>query len=428
MSGKDLLPMSSTQAPDAFYTRPNFDSPADSPFVYLGWQTKTNFAMRRRQLDTFGSPAAYGQTAIFRIDKSAFKRGPIQLRVTRSALTVQGGGTAAATSFVDQEAAASVALVEFYYGQNRIQQFTGEQLYHKAIMNLRQEQLDAFNALGFGGLSQVSRNAATGLASSSQTWTIDLSSMLYFCEKPSKYLIGTGVSQEPEIRITFSTLGQVTQTDGTSTPLGSITRAWLVPLDIFVEDDEKRYQHAQLESADGIFYKIMDTEYQLNNLLAAGSTSYQIQLNNFKGACVFLAATLRNDGALTVGGVPQGFRQPVAPNTINAMFNYQPFQTWQGQAADVIFLDQTDDIFARYYLFPLLFPGVPGQYLYIHSFSLNPLNTDIDMGHKTWAAFTNPILQITFATALSVNFRCDLWSYNDNNVQHQRNEIYKTFQ
>ncbi len=80
MSGKDLLPFSSTQAPDAYYTKPRFRRPSDSMFTYFGWVTKCNFALRRRQMDPYGVTPTYGNTAIFRFDRSAFKRGPVQLR------------------------------------------------------------------------------------------------------------------------------------------------------------------------------------------------------------------------------------------------------------------------------------------------------------------------------------------------------------
>jgi hypothetical protein len=401
MSGKDLLPFSSTQAPDAYYTKPRFTRPSDSLFTYMGWVTKCNYAHRRRQMAQFGVLPSYGTTAVFRFDRSAFKRGPVQLRWTRSALTGAGGATF--QRYVDFEGYATILDIEVVYGQNRLFYMTGEQLYLKHRMLKDQRESDAANLLVFGDQSVADR---TTLAASAQTLTVDLP--LYWTLDPSLYFIGTGTSHELEVRIRLRDLGSITNTDGTATPTGGITAMWLQPLDIYVEDDEKRWHHAQLESADGIHYLIEDTELQLNNLITAGQTSYQIQLSNFKGACKELIVVVR----------PDADRSATAPNPNNALFNYTQIGSMGVIASDVVVMDTLDDAYLRFYIWPLYHRGVPGDFIYVHPFAMAPENYKHGTGHKTWSAMTNPILTINFNSALAANQRVDLYSVIYNNIQH----------
>jgi hypothetical protein len=400
MSGKDLLPFSSTQAPDAYYTKPRFTRPSDSLFTYMGWVTKCNYAHRRRQMSQFGVLPSYGTTAVFRFDRSAFKRGPVQLRWTRSALTGQGGATF--QRFVDFEGYATILDIEVVYGQNRLFYMTGDQLYIKHRLLKDQRESDAANMLVFGDQSIADRNT---LAASSQTLTVDLP--LWWTLDPSLYFIGTGTSHELEVRIRLRPLTDITQTDGTTAPTGSITQMWMQPLDIYVEDDEKRWHHAQLESADGIHYLIEDTELQLNNLLTAGQTSYQIQLSNFKGACKELIVVVR----------PDADRDTSAPNQTNQLFGYTQILSMGVVASDVTVMDTLDDAYLRFYTWPLYHRGVPGDFIYTHAFAMAPENYKHGTGHKTWSAMTNPILTINFSGALGANQRVDIYSVIYNNIQ-----------
>jgi hypothetical protein len=415
MSGKDQLPFSSSQPQDAYYTKPRFTKPTDSSFAYLGWMTKCNFAARRRVIPPYGAAATYGQQVIFRIDKSAFKRGPIQAVWTRSAITGNGGATIARA--VDYEGYASIALVEVYYGQNKLFQLTGDQLWlrHKMNYNLLEDQ--AANQLVFGKQSAADR---TTLAGQIQTLTVDLP--LYWTVDPSMYFISTGTSHELEIRITLQPVGYWTQTDGSATPTVTISSFNLTSFDVYVEDDEKMWHQMELESKEGINYMIRDSELQLNNVLASGSTQYVVPLSNFKGPCYEMIAIFRLASD----------RSSTAPNLANNVFNPQsinnganplngngPTQqgTYQLQASDVILWDTMNDNYARWYIFPFYHRGIPGENIYLVVFSLTPDDAKVDRGHKTWSAMTNPQFTVTFPSALGANWALDLYSRIYNNIQ-----------
>jgi hypothetical protein len=410
MSGKDQLQFSTSQPQDAYYTKPEFASPSDSLFYYMGWVTKTNFAQRRRQLTAYGTQAAYGSTVTFRFDKSAFKRGPVQLRWTRSALTGTGGATF--QRFVDFEGYASIANIDVYHGQNRLFTITGDlmQILHRLMKDQRQS--DAANMLVFGDQSVADRNT---LAAASATLTVDLP--LWWTYDPTLYFISTGTAHELEIRVTMRPLAEITQTDGTSAPTGSITNMYLLPLDVHVEDDEKGVHHAAIESKTGIHYMIQDYEYHTNIQLASGNTQYQIQLTNFKGAAKALIMVIR----------PEADRDITAPNATNEYYNYTQIDTWQWTAADVTIFDLLDDRYCRFYINEKYFPGVPGDFIYVAPLGAAPANYKHGTGHKTVTGMTNPLLTINFASALAVNQRVDLYLLVNNNIQHHKSELYKTF-
>jgi hypothetical protein len=470
MSSKDLLPFSSTQVADAYYTAGDFD-PRHSMFLYDGWTTTNNFAFRRRRLDPIGQPLQYGATAIFRLDRSAFLRGPMQLIYRRTGLTQPVGTVSDAlyNCFVDFEGFASVAQVEVWHGQNKIQTVTGEDLYQDYVKNKdREEQIATavlvHGNLPLGPLTNAGENRIDK-AQSTQELVIDLRK-LWFTASPRKYLLCTATSNEVEIRVTMRNLSEITQSTTTAYPTGSsIVFGQLQSLDVSVEPAEMNYLLAQVEQPTGINYKFNDVENQLNIPIQAGVLDHTIQLTSLRGACLSLEFTLRTNprgnittlnttqSNLDLDGMPiRGKVAGTGTHLRNAAWFGHTDTAWNALAAinkpeyvgldvyrtvdfhsittsDLVLWDRTSDKISRYYIFPLYFRGTVGNSpIYCCPFAMVPGDSANCSGHKTWNGMTNPILRLEFASAPAYDLLVDVRSHIYQNVQHVRNEIFKTFQ
>lgn len=464
MSSKELLPFSSSQVADAYYTAGEFD-PAHSMFIYDGWTTTNNFAFRRRRLDPVGGALAYGATATYRLDRSAFMRGPMQLIYRRSALTQPGGTVSDANynCFVDFEGFASLQHVEVWHAQNKLFTLTGEDLYQDYLKNKDLEEQKATDVLVHGNLplgpSTNGGQNRIDKASATQELIVDLR-RIWFTANPRKYLLCTASSNEVEIRVTMRNLSEITQSTGNAYPSGAtIQLGQLCTFDVSCEPAEQRYLLAQTEQEGGINYKFNDYELQPNIPIPNGQAEYVIQLVNFKGPCYCFDFTLRYNprgNILTSGADLDGMpiRNKVAGGTHlrnNAWFGHQD-TAWNALAAvnkpqyvgldvyrtvdfhsitssDVVVWDETSDKYSRYYIFPLYFKGTVGNSpLYSCPFAMVPGDSSNCTGHKTWAAMTNPVLRLRFLTPPTYDLLLDARSHVYQNIQHARNELFRTFQ
>lgn len=474
MSAKDLLQFSSTAVQDAFYTQTSF-SVAHSMFVYDGWTTTDNFASRRRRLDAIGAPLNYGSTATFRLDRSAFMRGPLQLNIRRTGLTQPG--TVSATSyncFVDFEGFAMIRDIEVWHGQNLVQRVTGDMLYHDYLKNMDEQEQLAVQQLVHGkmplgpyGGTPVS-GAFTRIDAARETRELFINlRKIWFTANPRKYLLCTATATEVEIRVTLRNLSEITQSTNTAYPTGAnVVLAQLVSFDVAVEQDEMSYLLAQTETATGLNYKFNDVEVQLDVPLRAGQPTYIIPLTNLKGACADLDFAIRYD--------PRGNLQSLTTTDAQKDKDYLPIRgkvagtgthlknnAWYGSSncnwidassdatllpyvgrdvyqvvdyhswtqADVVVWDRTPDRYSRFYIFPTYYKGTVGNSpLYCMPLAMIPSDGTNCSGHKTISAMINPVLKLEWLTPIPYDMLVSIYNNVYNNVQHHRNELFKTFQ
>lgn len=448
MSTKDQLPFSSTQVPDAFYGHQGFD-PAHSLFHYNGWGTTTNFAFRRRPLDTIGSALKYGHSATFRFDRSAFMRGPAQLYIKRSALS-QPEDEDEYNCFVDFEGFAMLDRVEVWHGQNLIQRVPGEVLYLDYLKHKNLEQQRATDRLVNGNKSIAERRAlATGTA---ELW-IDLR-RLWFTGNPKQYFICSATASELEVRVFLNPLASIVQKSASANavPEATILTGQLYTLDVHVEDDEKDYLLSRTVDPKGLNYKFIDYEVQLNQGIPHGQSQYSIQLQNLKGACTVLDMVLTiNPNGNILGNGTQLDRVPLRGKTggthtrNNAWYGgadadydtvadgvypdvYQTAKKWDIKSADVTVWEGISDDYQRFYIWPLHFVGpVDNSPVYTAVFGFLPGDHGNCSGHKTWSAMTNPTVTLYWDTPPPFDLLASFYSNNHNNVQHHKNEVFKTF-
>jgi len=475
MSAKELLPYSSTQVQDAYYTAGSFD-PTHSMFAYDGWTTCSNFAFRRRRLDPIGQQLTYGATSVFRLDRSAFLRGPMQLAITRSALA-QPSGTVSNTNyncFVDFEGFAMLEQVEVWDGQTKLQTVTGDDLYNDYLKNKDNQEQIATEYLVNGNLP-LNMGAPGGrdridMALAPADLFIDLR-RLWFTVTPKKYLICTATSNEVEVRVTIRQLNSIVQSTTNQYPTGamgtaaaSITSGQLITFDVAVEPPEMNFLIDQTQTDTGVNYKFNDIEYQNDILVPAGQTAYIISLLNLKGACYSFEFYLRinpngNISTLNTAQSIQDFnnmpirRKP--PGGVNLRNNawyghmdtsyaanpdvnlpqyvgedvYRTVDVHAITTSDIIVWDWTADAYSRYYIFPLYHRGTVGNSpLYVCPLGLVPGDSSNCSGHKTFSAMINPVLKLNWNTAPVYDQLLNITANVYNNIQYHKNEIFKTFQ
>lgn len=473
MSAKDLLPFSSTQVQDAFYTTPNF-APAHSMFVYDGWTTVDNFAFRRRRLDPIGAPVQYGSQATFRLDRSAFLRGPMQLVLRRTGLT-QPTGTISNTNyncFVDYEGFAMINTIEIWHGQNKVQTVTGEQLYIDYIKNMDQWEQMAAEQLIYGRMplgplngGPFTSGAFTRVDAAQETRELYINlRKIWFTANPRKYLLCTATATEVEVRVTLRNLSEITQSTGPTYPSGAqVVLGQLVTFDVAVEPEEMQYLLGQTETPTGLNYKFNDVEVQLDIPITHGQPSYIVQLTNLKGACFDLDFAIRydprgnmytNTDSTSVsayayspirGKVPNGtnLRNNSYFGSTDSLWNsttggnaafvgmdvYNVVDYHSVTTADIIVWDRCADRYSRFYIFPTYFKGLPGgSPVYCMPLSMIPSDGTNCSGHKTVSAMINPVLKLEYVVPPVYDQLLNIYSNVYNNVQHHRNELFKTFQ
>jgi hypothetical protein len=460
MSAKDLLPFSATQVQDAFYTQPQF-SPSHSMFVYDGWTTMTNMAFRRRRLDAIGAPLNYGSTATYRLDRSAFMRGPLQLNIRRTGLT-QPAGTVNNTNyscFVDFEGFAMLQSIEVWHGQNLVQRVTGEMLYHDFLKNMDEQEQNAVCELVHGQMplgpttaGAITDGARTRIDAAQQTRELFINlRKLWFTANPRKYLLCTATATEVEIRITLRNLSEITQSTGVAYPTGaSVALAQLISFDVAVEQDEMAYLLSQTETDTGLNYKFNDVEVQLDVPLQAGQTSYIVPLTNLKGACFDLDFALRYNPRGSIASAADAVRDhmPLRGKVAgagthlrnNAWFGstdsywnttvggdaayngrdvYKVVDYHSFTTADIIVWDRCPDRYSRFYIFPTYYKGVVGNSpLYCLPLSMIPSDGTNCSGHKTISAMINPVLKLEWQNPVDYDLLLNVYSNVYNNVQH----------
>lgn len=453
MSAKDLLPFSATQVQDAFYTQPQF-SASHSMFVYDGWTTTTNMAFRRRRLDAIGAPLNYGSTATYRLDRSAFMRGPLQLNIRRTGLT-QPAGTVNNTNyrcFVDFEGFAMIHSIEVWHGQNMVQRVTGEMLYHDFIKNMDDQEQSAVAEL-VHGLMPLGPTTAGAVTAGART-RVDAAQeprelfinlrKLWFTANPRKYLLCTATATEVEIRITLRNLNEITQsTDATYATGASVALAQLISFDVAVEQDEMAYLLSQTETDTGLNYKFNDVEVQLDVPLQAGQTSYIVPLTNLKGACFDLDFALRYNprgnilsnatyrdhapirGKVAGGGGSTHLRNNAWFGSTDSYWNtttggdasfngrdvYQVVDYHSFTTADIVVWDRCPDRYSRFYIFPTYYKGVVGNSpLYCLPLSMIPSDGTNCSGHKTISAMINPVLKLEWQAPVDYDLLLNIYS------------------
>lgn len=415
MSGTELLNFSNANAIDPFFRKAQFEFDAvtqkpNTPFYYSTWATITNWAQRIRPIDPYNTLQGYGSGEnIFKIDSSAWLRGPLQLKVVRSALSGQGGATFA--RFVDWEGYAMIEYVELRYGPNHCYRIEGDELLIRTRLMTPWSRLESIKELVFGDKTPTERDT---LAASTQTLYVDIP--FPYCLSPKMWLPAATTSHPLEVRLKFRPLSAITQTDGTSHPTGSVISAQLISLDIYLTTLERRFGEARVKSAKGILYRILDFEHQ-QDIIQSGSTSYVIPLTHLRGAAVEIIVVIRQRSLVEAS----------LPTTNQSRTTYTQIAQMEIKSGSNQVMDLLDDRYIRFVLNNRYHSGLAGDFIYAYSFSLEPENLFVALGHKTLASMTTPQLYIYFSSALAAESIVDTYIIRNNLWSLAGGELKKVF-
>jgi hypothetical protein len=412
-TGQEHLNFAAANVVDPWLKKAAVRKENDSIYLYNGWATTTNWSERRISESPINSGVDYGGEAIFRIDKSKFQLGPVQLHTTVSALTA-GAGTTLHNRFVPFAAYAAIDYVKVLYSVNELERWTGRQLqlYHRMFKGIRDN--DSMNELVAGDKSPTERDV---LAASAQTWIVDLP--LGFTVDPRRYLIVAGLASQIEIRVKYKALANIVQTDNsTNLPTGSITTITLTTTNVHVQKNEKAVQQARLQREKrGVVYLVDQWEEQLNNTVSSGATSATVQLNTFKGGAteiMFVVRAATSDDA-------------TAANLGNDPFDYVKITSWELKTGQITLVDLVTDAEQKHVLNRKMHSGVPGDHIYGASWSAHPEDPMNAWGHITFAGMATPTLTVNFTAALSGTHYIDVYLRTKNVWHHHGGEIRALF-
>lgn len=417
MSGPELLNLSDSNPQDVFFRQPSFKMAGgrpNTPFHYDTWSSITNFAHRIRPIRPYNSLQApgYGTSElIFRIDASAWLRGPMQLHVTRSALSFGAGATFA--RFVDWEGYAMIEYVKLIYGPNLCYEINGDELHIRTKLQTPFSRKEAVKELVHGDKTDVQRDA---LAATAQDLFIDLP--LPFTVSPKTFFMGAATSHPLELHVKFRPLADITQTDGTGYPTGSITSVTIKSFDVFVNSDERQYGEMVAKSGRGITYRIMEMEHQ-QNLVDAGSANYVVALTALRGSASETILTVRNQADVI---------STSTPTATKSRTNYLEVANWEIRTGNSQLVDSLPGKYLRFHINNMFHSGIAGEHIYTAPHSLEPEHHFVSLGHKTYANMTTPDSFITLPAPAGEGLIIDHWLWRNNLWTFAGGELKRIFQ
>lgn len=349
----------------------------------------------------------------FQVPKRMTLLGQVQIVNTYSAITPVGGGTA---RFVDYAGFRQFASILNRYGSNQIQTLDWIILHllHKLYKTTTKQ--DAENVLVGGNLSVIERETAGAAA---QTFITDLP--FWWTHHPSLFVNADALSHQLEIIATMCTAAELTQATSGSTPTVTLTASNLKCRMIHVEDEERDELVEKTLMGAGVVMAVRDFASQLDNVLASGSTAYNIKLTNLKDPIVELMFVVRD------------YTSKTTPSTItNLPYNFNRLGTngsgsWELKAAGLQVIDLITDLENLYYFNPRDHSGDAGIAIYGHRSALDVEDWMNSTGHDNMGGLTQPTLYLNFQTAPASQQIVDVYCVTLNTTQASKGDLMKNF-
>ena len=367
------------------------------------------FVEEYRLIDNFGAtPSGFGTKYSFLIYDNGDMVGDVYLKLVIPAL----GGGATNARIVDY-VTNCIQYVEIYIGGIQVTSITPEELILYYLRYKTPEQIKAYQNLVAGNLTETQRIA---LAQAPQTFYIDILPFWSRSENPSHFLPIRYIAGKNDVRIdiTFKDQNQFLNADS-GTPTASITSLQLLA-QYYSLTDPQRVAIRNL-CIKGYDLKMVDTNQKvLSQILLAGSSSYQIKLNNFRSPISDFYFIIRQTSDVTT-------------NYGNHPMNYQTLSSWSMDAAGTTIIKQNviDNLVNLYIINAQRFPGYQGVLWFGYTWDFDPQNPDSFMGNLDFTNLVNPVLTLNFSSNLSVNYNVDIYSEVPNHVFISTDKVYKLF-
>lgn len=374
----------------------------DSPFVYRGYRTATNYGWSLIEVDPTQQGGFGGKTVY---DLSL--EGDFIGKVVRE-IKVSPGDATNDTYFryVDFLGHAITEKYVWKYGTNNLPEYTDLMLheyYYGKVMS-REEQETADDRLA-GNKSPAERDA---LAQSEQVLEVEVPA--HWSRDPTMYVHQHSLAQELRLTCTNRALKHLLDHDGVAGSEGAqITSEKLKVFYYSVNNKETNAVTSMHQIEDGLTYAVTTHQEIPQTRIASGNTTAQISLRNFTfpQAGLFVSVRKASDVDGTAG----------AGNTPSDYYNLQAIQKADCCASAGVFVEEQTDQFNRRYLQPMLFHSRPGSNIFYINFSFDPTEPVDSLGHLSIGNFTNPVLNITFNTALDEDHLVDVFGLSKEVVQ-----------
>jgi hypothetical protein len=315
MGDKEALSFRSRSAIDHFLQTDSFD-PDASPFYYTGWR-KINPHIRVERDTPIKNPA-YGQQFDVEFTKDKTKVGQMWIKVTRTALTGQGGATFA--RFQDFEGLAMFERVEILHGEHKVNESNDMHMFLEFNSMEEEDQQAYATHMVFGDLPSATRNT---LGSSPQTLFVKLFNPLD--QDPRLFMGLQALGEKLLVRLKLRPLNEITETDGNATPTCSITDMRLRTDNYHFADDEKD-AHNLRTKGEGLRYRVQEYSPAKRVAVATGveNTEVQYHLQGLTGAASELVFFLYDTAN----------RDYVAPNPVNERYTFEDWDEFRGEMAN----------------------------------------------------------------------------------------------
>lgn len=382
-----------------------------SPFLYHGYDTTKNFYVVRKDITPANPVADYaGSITEFRVDATHDKTGPIQLFFTLPAFALPGGSVFA--RYVDFIGFAAWEKIELNYSGQNVYTIYPEDLFEKHRRLPGVEARDAINELIAGDKSAAERDA---LARAGQTIIVDLN--FPFTRGTSRFLEIQQLAQYITIKVFWKNMREIIQHDVLALPAGaSITDVKLRITNIHVEKDERDHHTASTQLEHGLIKLYEDFQSQIERIPAATTGQYELNLRNFDTLVKRFGFILRLYSDLQTDWTNQPFE------------NLQPIVRWKLVDASGDITEWIEDRYNRFYLHRIYHDAPAGEYIYAHSFVLDPDDLLNCTGGFGIGNSTNPKLVLDFGGVVTAgDIQCYMFA-NEYNLTHQvRGDLQPAF-
>jgi len=379
----------------------------DSYFWYHGYKTIKNFFLVRKDVTPNESAPALGGISNFKIPIIADKWGTVQLMFKLGALGVTGGTYA---RFVDFVGYCAWEYIELDFSTNEVYTIYPEDLFLK-YRHLCIEHREAEAEIIVGDKSDAERDLA---ATAEQQLIVDLS--FPHTRATSHWMEIMQLAQEPKIIIKWKTLAQIVNTDGTS-PVATLSDVKLRCTYVHFDNDERDNNTERVEQEDGVIRLFDDFKMEISDDIPIGTTGERrFKINNFRTSTkTFTFLVIVKEDRTT-------------PLDNNYFGNLQPISKFYLESADGKIIEPIEDLYSRFYLWPLHHEAPAGDFIYEINFGLEPDNLIDATGSYNFGNATNITLVVDFGTVATTEILQIIMCVNEYNThQHVRGDIQKNF-
>lgn len=403
-----------------------------------GYDTTNIFAVDNTFRTTpAGNEVTFGQQVRFRLRKRGGRIHKAWLRLTISAGVLNAANRAA---FVDDLGAAIIQEAKLQYASKDIHTFQGEMVkMYNRLMN-HDINREAYNAMAFAGLPPGAGGAEAqreALATTAFQLFVPLD-WLFFTRFEDYALTPEALAAELELVIDYRALEQLVYARIIATGLvvagdpfttrPAITASELFTQLIYNPEPERNAHLMSFDTEQGQLFKILDTEVQLNQVIAAAADTYRIRLDNFRLDSHFIMFMIRGAAMSTNWNVDR--MQSDTTATIlpggGSVASLQQLTSFRLLANGRVIVDTCTDIENRAVWRNIYFPGCQiAEPIYFIPFAWLLKDAKNVTSFQNMANLGNVELEIVMPVRTAAS-QVDVFNICHNVIQQNRGDIIRS--